>query len=54
MNTHNSKHSHGADLHLLEYYTTQEVVDLATEFLQADLTAFEYPELDISSAARSK
>jgi hypothetical protein len=48
MNAQNSEHSRGADLRLLEYYNTQEVVDLATQFLHADLKAFEYPEMSIS------
>uniref|UniRef100_A0A7S1X3R6 Uncharacterized protein n=1 Tax=Tetraselmis chuii TaxID=63592 RepID=A0A7S1X3R6_9CHLO len=40
-----SSHAHSADTHMQAFYNTQDVVDLATEFLRADLERFGYPEM---------
>eukprot|EP00193_Tetraselmis_chui_P012482 CAMPEP_0177784172 /NCGR_PEP_ID=MMETSP0491_2-20121128/19534_1 /TAXON_ID=63592 /ORGANISM="Tetraselmis chuii, Strain PLY429" /LENGTH=280 /DNA_ID=CAMNT_0019304871 /DNA_START=293 /DNA_END=1135 /DNA_ORIENTATION=- len=42
-------HETGAQARLLHYYTSQDVIDAATEFLMDDLIAFQYPVLSLSS-----
>lgn len=46
MTSATTKHAHGADTHMQEFYSSQYVVKMATDFLRNDLERFDYPELE--------
>lgn len=45
MQTKTTGHAMGADAQLREFFATQEIIDLATEYVQRDLEAFGYPKM---------
>lgn len=49
--TANTEHAQSAELHVAKYYSTQEVIDMAAEYLKGDLEVLGYPKLKLSSAS---
>lgn len=47
MESGNTAHAHGADRLLLQYYNSQKIVDMVTDYLSADILTFGYDKLEL-------
>lgn len=49
MQTRTTEHALGADAQMGRFFATQQIIDLATEYVRPDLQAFGYPVMQLTN-----